>query len=122
MHLSRVPQQSTPGTQARIQVGTQMDSLLGSGDCLGTAEEFQLVWHVYLLYNLLYNLLYSLAMGFLRNKIKCRNVAFVNHELLHEAGEDRWTVVRYLYLDLKNLIIWLPEDILGSQILIQWLC
>lgn len=61
-------------------------------------------------------------MDFLRMKIKCRNLAFVNHEMLHEAREDRWTVVRYLYFDLKNLIIWQPEDILGRQILIQWLC
>lgn len=96
-----------------------MDSLLGSGDCLGTAEKFQLVWHIYLCRN---SLFYSLAMGFLKKKIKCRNLAFVNDEMLHEAGEDRWTVVKHRYLDLKNLIIGLPEDILGSQILIQWLC
>lgn len=110
-YLRSVPQQSTPGRQAKIQAGTQTDSLLGSGDCLGTAEEFQLVWHIYLCRN---NLLYSLAMSFLRKKIKSRDLAFFNDEMLHEDGEDRWTVLRYLYSDTKNLIIWLPEDIFGS--------
>lgn len=67
-----------------------MDSLLGSGDCLGTAEKFQLVWHIYLCRK---SLLYSLAMGFFKKKIKRRNLAFVNDEMLYET-EERWTVVR----------------------------